>query len=379
MLKRGLTMIIYLVLLLLASGLLFVGCAPQLGAVGESERILNSNNFRDDKFHNLVTTQMKTFTPEMGKASLEYFSGKQYREPEIPLPTVSVDAKAIGETDNLKITWLGHSTCLIEIDGKIILTDPVFSERASPFSFMGPKRFASELPIKLEELPNIDVVLISHDHYDHLDHQSILTLKEKTSRFYVPLGVGGHLQRWGVAAEKIIELDWWEERSIGGLTLAATPTRHFSGRGLKRDRTLWASWVIMGEKSRVYFGGDSGYFDGFKQIGQKYGPFDITMLESGAYNEAWPEIHMMPEQTVQAHIDLQGKLLLPIHWGKFNLALHAWTEPIERLLKKAAEHQSLSVATPLIGEAVLPGAHLTQTRWWEDNPKLSLLNLERRR
>lgn len=361
-------MTLTLLLLVIGSAILFAVCAPQLGAVVKHDRTNTSPNYRDGKFHNTVTTTMKTISPEMWEATKEQFTGKQIRVPKVELPTVAVDPTSIGKAEETRVTWLGHSTLLIEIDGKVLLTDPVFSDRASPFSFMGPKRFPAKAPLKPHDVPYIDAVLISHDHYDHLDHQSILQLKEKTERFYVPLGVGGHLERWGVDSNKIVEFDWWQEQQVKGLTLVLTPTCHFSGRGLRRDRTLWGSWVIAGKSERLFFGGDSGFFSGFKEIGDKYGPFDLTMLESGAYNVAWSEIHMMPEETVQAHIDLKGKLLMPIHWGKFSLSTHNWFEPIERLLA-AAEQYQVTVSAPVQGESVAPQTPPQLVHWWEAGKK----------
>ncbi len=362
--KKAIKMILTMILLLIGTALLFAACAPQIGAPSKHARISKSANYRDGKFHNNVTTTMEMFTPEMVEATKEQFFGEQVRVPTTQVPSLSVDPAAIGKATDTRVTWLGHSTLLIEVDGQVLLTDPVFSDRASPLSFMGPKRFPSEMPLKPNDIPYVDAVLISHDHYDHLDHQSILKLKEKVGRFYVPLGVGGHLKRWGVESNKIFELDWWQEEQLKGLTLALTPTRHFSGRGLRRDQTLWGSWVVIGEAERLFFGGDSGYFDGFKEIGRKYGPFDITMLESGAYNKAWSEIHMMPEETVQAHIDLRGELLLPIHWAKFNLSIHSWTEPIERLLA-AAEAQQARVVAPIQGDSFALQNPPQLGFWWD--------------
>lgn len=362
--KRPIQMTCYLVLILLATALLFTACAPQLGSAGRDGRLMSSSHVKDGKFFNTIETQVSTSSGNRLGSLVEFFTDQQQRAPQSVLPSLPVVAENIGMGEGLRVTWLGHSTSLIEIDGRVILTDPMFSERASPFSFLGPKRFSIAPPIDLADLPNIDVVLISHDHYDHLDYPSIKALIHRTSRFLVPLGVGGHLERWGVPKGKIVELDWWEEHTNGDLTLVATPARHFSGRWLVRNKTLWASWVIQGKRQRVFFGGDSGYFDGFKQIGEQYGPFDLTLLESGAYNEAWSEIHMMPEETVQSHIDLQGKVLLPIHWGQFNLSLHPWTEPIERLVTEA-KRQGVIVATPLIGQPVTEHSTLPQTAWWQ--------------
>lgn len=356
-------MLLLLITLILASGTLLICCTPQLGAIQTGKSAVFSFNFHNNRFHNIATTNVSSSPTMMLKSMIDYFFGKQQREPKQPIPTVDLLPELIGQTDKLRVTWLGHSTCLIEIDNKIILTDPMFSERPSPFSFMGPKRFQRKLPIEISELPRLDAILISHDHYDHLDYHSIQLLKEKTDRFFVPLRVGHHLQRWGVDPDKIIELDWWQETRYQGLTFVATPTRHFSGRLFSRDRTLWCSWVVLGKKQRFYFSGDSGYSPDFAKIGNKYGPFELTMLESGAYNEAWSEIHMMPEETVQAHLDLKGKVLLPIHWATFNLSLHSWTEPIERLLA-AAKRLQVTVITPLQGQPVHPTEHFKQSHWW---------------
>jgi L-ascorbate metabolism protein UlaG (beta-lactamase superfamily) len=363
--KKAINLTCCLVLALLATALLFTSCAPQLGSVGHDGGKMGSSHFKDGKFFNTIETRVSTSSGSRWGSLIEFFTDQQKREPEVVLPSMPVVAENIGTDEGLKVTWLGHSTSLIEMDGQVILADPMFSDRASPFSFMGPKRFTvTTPPIEVADLPKIDVVLISHDHYDHLDFSSIKALKNKTAYFYVPLGVGGHLERWGVPKDKIVELDWWEEQASGNLTLAATPARHFSGRWLTRNNTLWASWVIRGKQHRVFFGGDSGYFNGFKQIGNKYGPFDITLLESGAYNEAWSQIHMMPEETVQAHLDLKGKVLLPIHWGQFNLAMHSWREPIERLVTEA-ERKNVIVATPLIGQTVAENSDVPQAAWWK--------------
>lgn len=244
-------MILFLVLLL-ASGFLFGACSPQLGAAGDDDGNLRSINFRDGKFHNRIKTSVSNSMIETFRAMLEYFIGRQNREPVSSLPSLPVAFAQIGKTTDLRITWLGHSTCLIEIDGRVILTDPMFSERASPFSFMGPKRFASKMPVQVEELPQLDAVLISHDHYDHLDYQSILALQDKTKRFYVPLGVAGHMRRWGIPSVQIVELDWWEQRTNDGLSFIATPARHFSGRGFSSNKTLWASWVIKGKQQNLF-------------------------------------------------------------------------------------------------------------------------------
>lgn len=332
---------------------------------GSSERLRRSPNFKDGRFHNTSATRLGLSAKETLEHLADYFRGMSARSPSAPLPARKLPWRETDLREELQVTWLGHSTCLIEMEGMVILTDPMFGDRASPVPFFGPKRFAVTHDFSIGDLPRIDVVLISHDHYDHLDYGTILALKEKTERFYVPLGVGEHLKRWGAPSDRIFELDWWEKRGCGPLTFTATPTRHFSGRSLTdRNRTLWASWAIAGTKRRVFFSGDSGYFSGFREIGERLGPFDLTLLECGAYDASWPDIHMMPEHTVQAHVDLRGKALLPIHWAKFDLAMHPWSQPVERLLKEAAR-LGVTVTTPMIGEAVRPGMKLPQGRWWE--------------
>ena len=355
--------------------LAFVRFAPQLGAPVRGDRLREleaSSNFSNGHFFNLIETSMQSPDGSFVDAMREYFKGGQNRVPKTPPPIVAVTAEdfSTANGDEARVTWLGHSSLLIQIDGKTILTDPMFGKRASPFSFMGPKRFNDKLSPAPEDVPELDAILISHDHYDHLDYGTIRKLHEKTDRFFVPLGVGAHLERWGLEPEKIIELDWWEECDLGGVKLVATPSRHFSGRGFRdRNKTLWSSWVILGAQHKIYFGADSGFGPHFKVIGQKYGPFDLTMLENGAYSQYWPYVHMMPEETAQAHLDLQGKVLLPIHWAQFNLSLHPWTEPIERLLKKAQQEKSV-VTTPRIGESFILDQKTPQTEWWREEAKL---------
>ena len=353
---------------LLVSGALYMKFAPQFGAApaGERlERMKGSANYRDGKFHNPVPTSMGS-AGGMFKGAIDYFRGGQEREPPAPLPSVRLQRRAFGAGNpKLRLAWLGHSTVLINMDGVVLLTDPVFGKgRASPLSTMGPSPFSYTVDTALDDLPAVDVVVISHDHYDHLDHGTISRLKDRVKMFFVPLGVGARLEGWGVPLTRITELDWGQRGEHAGLTLTATPSRHFSGRGaLDRNGTLWTSWVIRGARHRVFFGGDSGYFNGFEAIGKEHGPFDVTLLECGAYSKYWPTIHMMPEQTARAHRDLRGKLLLPIHWGKFNLSLHGWTEPVQRLLEAAKAHGT-TVITPRVGEVIAPDGEASVSRWW---------------
>lgn len=348
----------------------FTSFAPQFGTNASGERLQrmqNSPNFKDGIFLNPQETSMGAPNSSSFKTILEFIKKREGRNPDSKIPFRKIEGKDIGTLGDkeLKVTWLGHSTLLIEIGGKVFLTDPVFGKTASPMSFFGPKSFHDEMPVPIDSLPELDAVILSHDHYDHLDYKSISKLKSKTRKFYAPLGVGAHLNRWGIKDEDIIEKDWWEkDTSIEGIEFIATPARHFSGRGFTdRYANLWCSWVIRTENLNIFFGGDSGYGKHFTEIGEKYGPFNLTMLECGAYNEDWPFIHSMPEQTAQSQKDLRGEVLLPIHWAKFNLALHPWKEPIERLLKKANE-LNMTVTTPLIGEPVLYGTDLPTSHWW---------------
>jgi L-ascorbate metabolism protein UlaG (beta-lactamase superfamily) len=263
----------------------------------------------------------------------------------------------------LRVTWLGHSTALVEIDGRRILTDPVWSDRVSPLTWLGPRRY-SVPPISLEALPPIDAVVISHDHYDHLDHRTLLAMKDWSTTFFVPLGVGAHLAYWGIPEARIVELDWWERRSVGPVEIVCTPARHASGRTLfDKDRTLWAGYALIGPRHRVYYSGDTGLFPAMKEIGTRLGPFDVTMIEVGQYHSAWPDWHIGPEQAVVAHRMLQGRALLPVHWGMFTLATHGWTEPIERVLAAAKESDQRVIA-PMAGQSIEPTAPSEVDRWW---------------
>ncbi|HSZ25840.1 MAG TPA: MBL fold metallo-hydrolase [Cytophagaceae bacterium] len=328
------------------------------------ERIQKSPNYRDGVFQYPEKTPVMAENASYWKLLKIQFSKQPDREPVKPLPSVKTDLKK-PPVHPYVITWFGHSSYLIQLKGQNILVDPVFGERASPVSFAGSKRYPGTEVFGLGDMPLLDAVILSHDHYDHLDYEVISTLKNSNTKFYMPLGVGAHLEKWGIDPSRITELDWWEKTEvIPGISLVSTPGRHFSGRGISdRGKTLWSSYVLQTDSNKLFIGGDSGYGPHFKEIGEKYGPFDLTILECGQYNEYWPFIHMMPEQTVQAHLDLKGKALLPVHWGKFTLSLHPWKEPIERLLKKA-EEESVKVTTPLMGEPIFPDSLLPRSTWW---------------
>ncbi|MFD0793375.1 MBL fold metallo-hydrolase [Mucilaginibacter litoreus] len=295
----------------------------------------------------------------------EYIRNKAENTPKIPLgpfkTNISVydNAPATG----LRVTWVGHSSLLIEIDGIRILTDPVWSNRVSFTQLFGPKRFFQP-PIALADLPKIDVVIVSHDHYDHLDTATIRFFAKKSIPFITPLGVAKYLAAWGIPEGMIYEVDWADSTTIGDCVITAAPARHFSGRGiLHRDETLWASFIIKGPQHNIYFGADSGWSPDFAQIGESFGPFDLTMLEIGAYGKYWPDIHMGPDNATNAHLALKGKIMMPIHWGTFNLAPHAWYEPAERLLKFAKE-KNIELFLPEPGQPTeVEGAY--NSNWWK--------------
>lgn len=334
-------------------------------ASSRAERIASSRARAGNVFQNRLPTRV--MSPAQGARTIgRFLLERAEREPDGPLPTVAVDQAVLTGPAHAgaRTTWLGHSTLLIELEGKRVLTDPVWSDRASPLSFSGPKRF-QPVPVDLAALPLPDVVLVSHDHYDHLDRDTVVALAARGARFVTALGVGAHLERWGIAADRVTELDWWEHVDVAGLRLRALPSRHFSGRGLTdRFSTLWAAWSIEGSKHRVFFGGDGGWDeDGFAEIGKKVGPFDLAMLEIGAWDPAWEAIHLGPYKAVMATALLEAQALLPIHWGTFNLALHAWYQPAEQLLA-AAKDARTKLALPRIGASVVAGDVLPDEPWW---------------
>ncbi|MEV8230418.1 MBL fold metallo-hydrolase [Streptomyces sp. NPDC079167] len=334
------------------------------------ERIRRSPNFADGVFQNPEGARTRP-SGSMLEFAKVYFQ-KEQRARRSPLGTVPVHATTLADlaappATGLRVTWLGHSSVLTEIDGRRVLFDPVWGERCSPFAFAGPKRL-HPVPLPLASLGPVDAVVISHDHYDHLDLPTIKALAGTDTVFAVPLGVGAHLERWGVPLDRIHELDWNETAEIAGISLTATPARHFCGRGLRNQQhTLWASWVVAGPEHRVYHSGDTGYFSGFRDIGAEHGPFDVTMIQVGAYSEYWPDIHMTPAEGLRAHLDLEGGkphgALLPIHWGTFNLAPHPWAEPGE-WMKDVAGEAGQPVAFPRAGDPFEPSGELPTDAWW---------------
>ncbi|MEM1401882.1 MAG: MBL fold metallo-hydrolase [Pseudomonadota bacterium] len=305
-----------------------------------------------------------------GKAASQVlFAQQKDKTPSEPVPLRHLDVSQLSDVEGPVLYRLGHSSMLLKLGDDIVLIDPVFSERASPLQWLGPRRF-HPVPLIVEDLPPITAVVVSHNHYDHLDKGTVQRLADRVDHFLVPLGVGAHLRAWGIDADAIIEMDWWEELELGELTFVATPAQHFSGRSLTdRNETLWASWVIQGDGANLYFSGDSGYFDGFKEIGDRYGPFDLTMVENGAYNQAWRTVHMMPEESVQAHIDLRGRAMLPIHNSTFDLSTHAWYEPMERVSALASE-KGVDLVTPVIGAPVQVLSPQPTVAWWRGETEM---------
>ena len=354
----------------LVAAVAFTGLSPQLGGkptAAERARYAQSGHYRDGEFVNLVPTSVatgKSFAATMWKF---IFAKDPRATPPQPLPTNPLDSLAITRKtpEMVRVTWFGHSASLVEIAGQNLLLDPMLGVEMGPVSWATPRRYNRTLALAPEKLPPIAAVLISHDHYDHLDYATIRTIKDKVGRFFVPLGIGPHLRRWGVPAARITEMNWGDSARLPGLTVRCTPSRHFSGRGLgNRNSTLWASWVVQSASKRVFYTGDGGYGPHFAAIGAAYGPFDVALVECGQYNADWAEIHMMPEQSVQAARDVRAALMLPVHWGAFTEANHAWNEPVRRATAEAAR-LGQPIATPHLGEPVTLGTAPPQQRWWE--------------
>jgi L-ascorbate metabolism protein UlaG (beta-lactamase superfamily) len=340
---------------------------PSFGKLPLGERLTRierSPQYKKDHFENILPTAMMADDvsyPDMLRKF--FFATDPLREPDHVLPAVKTDLRALGEQEPV-IVWFGHSSYFLRIDGKNILVDPVFSKRASPVQYAGSEQFPGTEIYSADDFPDIDLMIITHDHYDHLDYGTIKKMHSRTKAIYTSLGVGSHLAYWGVPESKIHELDWWEQATaLPGIELTATPARHFSGRGFIRNKTLWSSFVLKTSTHKIFLGGDSGYDASFKNIGDKFGPFDLALLESGQYDKQWPFIHMMPEETVLAAKDLQAKVLMPVHWGKFRLALHPWNESIQRVTAKAAA-DGLPITTPRIGEPIAVGGPYPQAKWW---------------
>ena len=334
------------------------------------ERSLASPRFAEGLFRN---TRRTSIGPKPGMrlgVAKEYLFGKAVRRP--PKPLAAIDPRpgwARPVASGLRTTWLGHSTVLLEIDGARVLTDPVWSERISPFGVAAPKRF-QPVPIPVTDVPELDAIVISHDHFDHLDRGTIEALASRTTPFVVPLGVGMYLEAWGIPPERVIELDWWESIEIRGLTLTATPSQHFSGRVGNRNKTLWASFVIATANHRVFFSGDTALTPEFEQVREMFAPFDLVMLEVGGFHPSWDHVHLGPDNALEALRMLGGGPFMPVHWGTFNLALHAWDDPAERLHE--GETSGIELLMPQLGAPFEPAHGLPRKAWWREEPERAL-------
>jgi L-ascorbate metabolism protein UlaG (beta-lactamase superfamily) len=337
--------------------------ARRLRATADRAAAAGSRHAWDGRFHNTLPDEVVTRGAALAVLRAIMLRGPVGR-PSGPVP-LAVDPLPPAPAP-LALTWYGHSSVLLEVDGRRVLADPVWGERVSPSPAVGPRRL-HPAPVPLTALPAVDAVVISHDHYDHLDLPTVRALQHAgTAPFVVPLGLGNHLRRWGVPEARIVELDWNESHEIGGLTLTCTEARHFSGRGLRRNTTLWSSWAVAGPRHRVFFGGDTGYTPAFAGLGAAYGPFDLTVLPVGAYSDLWPLIHMTPEEAVQAHRDLTGSRpapLVPVHWATFNLGFHPWAEPVQRL-RTAADAAGVRISVPRPGQRLDAAAPIPPTDWW---------------
>ncbi|NRF67280.1 MBL fold metallo-hydrolase [Aquincola sp. S2] len=347
----------------LAVGAWLVVRLPSFGGVPEGarlERMRQSKQFHGTRFENTPPYESNlSFVREMKS----YF-GDEVREPQFEVPVVRLPAEQLGRpvAPGLRAWWLGHASVLLEIDGVRILTDPVLSRRVSPFQFAGPAR-QHPAPLAIGELKNVDAVVISHDHFDHLDMDTVQALGRGGTHFYVGLGIGAHLERWEVPAAQIHEMDWWDSAQVRGVTIHCTPARHYSGRKSMNNSTLWASWLLKGPNHSAYFSGDTGYADHFKAVRERLGAPQLSMIKIGAYGDTWLDIHMSPESAIQAHRDLDAGTLLPVHWGTFNLAYHAWDEPMVRAVK-AAKAQGVQIVTPRPGEKFEVGAPFVNQAWY---------------
>ncbi len=326
----------------------------------------DNNHYINEKFHNEVEWKQPGII-ESFRTIGDFIFFSNNRRPKYELPHKEVDISFFNRSggNRLTSTWLGHSSLMINIDGYKILTDPVFEKSIT--KIFGPRRFNGKIPLDIYKIKNVDVVLISHNHYDHLNKFSIIFLKNRAKQFIVPIGVKKQLVKWGIPNNKIIELNWWESCNFDKyLKITATPTQHFSGRGIfDRNKTLWESFVIESQNHKIYFSGDSGYFNGFKLIGNKYGPFNIAFVETGAYNKAWHDIHMFPEESVQASIDLKTEYYHPIHCGTFNLSLHSWDAPMKRA-KQSAHIKGVKIVLPVVGETIIYNNFLPNEEWWNE-------------
>lgn len=362
-----LLIIVIALLLFIITALLYLYLAPVFGAQPsmEKRRVYEKyDNFEKGKFNNILPPFTVVETDNFVDESVH---PRDTREPSIELPIVPLSKGFFEQKiDAPRITWFGHSTLLIEIEGKNILVDPMFGEAASPLLTVGARRFKPGLPLAIQDLPPIDLVLMTHDHYDHLDYESILAIKDKVREFFVPMGMYAHLERWGVDTKRIREFNWKEETQFGNIRLIFTPTHHYSGRALTdRYASLWGGWIFQTPTHNIYLSGDGGYGPHFAAIGEEYGPFDFAMIECGQYSRFWKHNHLFPEQSALVGQEVGADILMPIHWAGFALAMHSWDDPIKRFLEEAS-NLGIPVTTPRIGEPIIldETTPLPSSHWW---------------
>ena len=365
--KNNSMIIVLIILLVIVVAVYVFLLQPQFGSIAAGaslQKIKQSPNYKNTQFQNLSDTPQLTEGGTIPGIMKDFiFRKSKNSKPSRSLPSQKTDLLQLDQNKDV-LVWFGHSSYFMQTGGRKFLIDPVFSGHASPVKFTT-RSFPGSDVYTADDMPTIDYLLISHDHYDHLDYETLVQLKPKVNKVISGMGVGAHLQRWGFQESDIIEMDWNEEHVLEeNFTISTTPARHFSGRGLKRNQSIWLSFVLTTPNDKIFIGGDSGYDTHFKSIGDQFGPFDLAILENGQYNKHWKYIHMMPEEAVQAAIDLEAKKLLPVHWGKFSLSLHAWDEPIIRLTKEA-EKRGVAVVHPMIGEALYWNEHKPGAKWWE--------------
>ena len=368
MIKKILLSLLAILVALGIGGFAFYQTSDQFGADLTDEQLAiykHSINFTGEEFLNQIETLEDTsFDNLMGMLD-EYLNSPIITEPSKPVEVIKVDRDTLlANTSETQILWFGHSSFLMQINGMNLLFDPMLTGTPAPHPMLGGDRYSPELPISIADLPQADAVFISHDHYDHLDLESIQQLNSKVGHYFVPLGVGLHLKEWGIATSRITELDWWQTAKLGDTEFTFTPSRHFSGRRLEgRNRTLWGGWVVKDAQQTIYYSGDGGYGPHFKEIGQRFGEIDLALVECGQYNERWANIHLMPEQTIQAGMEANVKVIMPVHWGAFTIALHAWDDPIERAIAEA-EKENQAIIAPQIGEIVRVNQPPAVNWWW---------------
>lgn len=370
MFKKLAISFVAILLTLSVSGYAFYTLSDQFGADLSDQQMqayTQAKSWNGEVFLNQIETiQEQSFSDIVDMLDAFLFNPVN-TEPKTPVQVLKVDRETLlANTTETQILWFGHSTFLMQTNGMNLLFDPMLTGTPAPHPMLGGKRYSDELPISIADLPMVDAVFISHDHYDHLDLASIQQLDSKVGHYFVPLGVGLHLQEWGIATSRITELDWWQRAKLGDTEFTFTPSRHFSGRRLEgRNRTLWGGWVAQDDQQTIYYTGDGGYGPHFKEVGERFGEIDLALVECGQYNQRWANIHLLPEQTIQAGMEANAKVIMPVHWGSFTLALHAWDDPVERAIAEAKK-QNQEIIAPQIGEIVRVNQPPAVNWWWRE-------------